>query len=374
MKTQFFNKLVIILIIFSFSACQQAPESANETVAADQSAPSGLSEAQKEMAGIELGFAEKRHLSAFIECTGVVEVPPKSFASVYTPVNGFVNEVKHLEGDFVRQGAILTTISHPDLVQLQRQFLESKNQLEFLKKAYERQSKLAAEDAAAQKKLEEAEAAFKIERARFTGLKAEIELIGLDLQQLETEEVIKTTLSIHAPVNGYVTEVNVNLGKLVTPQEPLFKMIDKKELHLQLQVFAKDIGRIKKGQKVHFFIPGSEQQYEAAVFLVGKMIDPESKTAMVHAHFDKALNWLTPGTYVQANIFMDEAEVLTVPETALVRNGATTFVFIQSDEGFKKVEVMTGRSDGNYIEITPKEDLGDAQIALKGAYYINGQE
>ena len=352
MKIQPFYKLLIILVIFSFSACQQqTADDGSVDTAFSQMPNKEQKEAQMALAGIEIGQAEKRSLSDYIECTGIVEVPPPNLASVSAPINGFVKEIKYLEGDYVKKGGILTYISHPDLVHLQQQFLESKSRLAYLKKTYDRLQQLTQEDAAAQKKLEEAEAEYKVEKSRYAGFKAEIGLIGLNPEQIEADETIKTVLPIYAPISGYMAEVNVNLGKLVTPEVPMFKMIDNSHLHLELQVFAKDINRIQKGQRVTFTVPGKDQYWEAEIFLVGKMIDPETKTAMVHTHFIKALPWLTPGTYVQAKIFLEEEIVLAVPESALVRSGANTYVFVQTEDGFQKIEVMTGRTDGDYIEI-----------------------
>ena len=333
-----------------------------------------LSNEQMDLAGIEVGQPQKKMLSEKIKCTGTVEVPPKSLASVYSPVQGFVKRVNHLPGDFVRKGELLTSISHPDLVKLQREFLEVNSQLSFLEKNYNRKKTLAAGDAASQRSLEEAKAKWDLEKARYNGLRAELGMLGISTKKLEEGGDIQGAISLVAPVSGYISKVEVNLGKLVTPNDLLFEVVDKSHTHIELQVFAKDISKIKKGQSIECHMPGSEEMHAAKVHLVSKTIDLESKTAKVHGHFEKEPTPLIPGTFMQAKIFTDWKEVWTVPETALVREGGDVFIFVKNKDGFEKTPVGLGMTGEGIVEITGLDFSGNQQVALAGAYYLNGSE
>lgn len=331
-----------------------------------------LSDEQMKMAGIELGKPEKRTISGYIECTGRIEVPPYSLYSVFSPTTGFVQSVQHLPGDFVKKGTALTTISHPDLVKLQREFLEVQSQLEFLKNDAARKETLAAAEAASQKVFEQAKADYQLQLARYKGLKAELDLMGISTQNLESKGTIQNSITLSAPINGYITKVNINNGKLVTPTELLYEIVNNQHMHLELQVFAKDIPQLKENQRIECQMPGSARTYTAEVHLIGKMIDPETKTTMVHGHFDKEPVDLIPGTYVQARIYTQEKDVLAVPTGAIITEGNAHFIFVKKADGFAKMPVVTGKTDGEYIEIEPLNLSTNEQLALKGAYYING--
>ncbi len=333
-----------------------------------------LSDEQMALAGIEIGQPQKRVLSEKINCTGTVEVPPQSLASVYSPVQGFVKKVNHLVGDYVRKGELLTSISHPDLVKLQREFLEVHSQLSFLEKDYQRKQTLAAGDAASQRSKEEAQAKLELEKARYSGLKAELGMIGISTKKLEESGEIQGAIGLVAPVNGYISKVGVNLGKLVTPSDLLFEVVDNRHTHLELMVFAKDLSKIIKGQRVESSMPGNDEVHEGEVHLVGKMIDLESKTALVHSHLEKEPSPLTPGTFMRAAIFTKGREVWTVPETAVVRESNEAFVFIKTKDGFEKKMVGTGMEDDGFVEITGLDFSENNQVALVGAYYLNGSE
>jgi membrane fusion protein, heavy metal efflux system len=331
-----------------------------------------LSPEQIAMGGIELGQPEQRRISVPVECTGMVDIPPYSQASVYSPVNGFVQSVRHLPGDFVKKGTLLTTVKHPDLIRLQREFLESKGRLTFIEKDFQRKTTLAGLDAASQKVFDQAESDLMVEQARYNGLKAELELIGIDVRQIEKTGGIQQAINLYAPINGFVTKVNVNTGKLVTPSDLLFELIDKSHMHLELQVFAKDVDKIKKGQRIECVMPGRDRPVYGDVHLVGQMIDPETKTTMVHGHLENESVSLVPGAFIKARIYVDDTQVLTVPATAIVREGEDRFLFVLRNGAFEKVQVVAGKTDGEYIEIQPFGLKEGEQIAVKGAYYING--
>jgi cobalt-zinc-cadmium efflux system membrane fusion protein len=143
-------------------------------------------------------------------------------------------------------------------------------------------------------------------------------------------------------------------------------------MHLELQVFAKDIPQLKENQRIECQMPGGVRTYTAEVHLVGKMIDPETKTTMVHGHFENEPIDLIPGTYVQARIYTDAKEILAVPNSAIITEGSEHYIFVKKVNGFVKTKVITGKFNGQYIEIEPLNLGTDEQLAVKGAYYING--
>ncbi len=368
--------IAFMLLLVSCSRSETPEETAGEpsrqAVSISSNAPVRLNDEQVKLAGIELGLPEKRLISTYVECTGRVEVPPQSLASVYSPVNGFVRRVRFLPGDYVKKGTLLTVIAHPDLVRLQRDFLECRSRLRAYEKDFKRKEILAETDAASQRALEQARADYEMEQARYEGLKAEIDLIGLSSERLENGEGITSELSLHAPVSGYINEVNINTGKLISPSDLLYEIIDDSHVHLELQVFAKDIDKIRKGQRIEAWMPGKEEKYPAEVHLIGRMINPQTKTSLVHGHFEQEPVPITAGTYMHAHIYSEERPATIVPATAVVREADRSFVFIFEDGGFIKREVSLGQADGEFLELTDLELNPGQQLALKGAYYING--
>jgi cobalt-zinc-cadmium efflux system membrane fusion protein len=362
----FLLSLSLILSGCQDEATQTAPEGSDEL----STAYIHLSAEQKQMAGIETGQAKERPLANSIGCTAYVDVPPYSLASVYTPVAGVVQGVKHLPGEYVQKGSLLTRITHPNIIQLQQDFLEINSQLDFLRQDATRQQTLSEAEAASTRRYQEAQAQLAQAEARSKGLGAQLQLLGIDAQQLAEGGEVQTAISLRAPISGYLTQVNVNQGKLVGPDELLYELVDNNHKHLELNVFAKDLPQLREGQRILAYVPGNEQAYEAEVHLIGKQIDETNKTVRVHGHFTEEPQELLTGTYLQARIFTDDRQAWSVPETAVVRRGETATVYASTPEGFLPIAVDVEPGRDSFVVIRNYEAIAGKELVLKGAYYL----
>jgi cobalt-zinc-cadmium efflux system membrane fusion protein len=373
-------KYVFFIFILSASllACQNeaAPTDATETPASTEAADGliHLSAAQLKEAGIQTGQPEQREIPTYLSCSGTIDVPPAYQQAVHSPVMGFVRNIRHLPGEQVRRGERLASIDHPDLVRLQRTFLETAAQLPYLQKDRDRKAELAQSDAASQRDYELALSELSVMQARYEGLKAELELIGIDAKNVEETKEIQSAIGIYAPTGGQLTHVEVRSGQLVQPETMLFQVTDDSHLHLELQVYAKDLHRVKKGQPVIANLPGEEAPITGTVHLVNQSIDMEQKTARVHIHLDEGASKLAIGSFLFAKIQTDSRMALTVPEEALIRSGEEAFVFQETGNGFQRIPVKPGTAADGYVEISGTSITDRTPVALKGAYYINGTE
>lgn len=368
---------IAFLISLAVAACRQpAQENGAEETASESATEQTviLSPEQMELSGIVLGQPSTREIASYVDCSGRIDVPPSNIRSVHSPVMGFVQNINHLPGEYVRKGELLASIAHPELIRQQRSFLESAGRITFLKKDMERKKELASTDAASQKAYEQALADYAVEEAHYNGLKAELELIGINTRAVEESRQVQQSIRLYTPAAGFLTQVNANPGKMVEPSTLLFEIVDNSHVHLELEVFAKDLGMLREGQKVAATIPGSEMELQGEVHLINKAIDLEKKTANVHVHLDEEPSSLAIGTFLYARIRTDARQVMAVPEEAVVRSGGQSFVFLKDGEGFRKVEVETGLTDKGFVEIRRLDLREGQQIALKGAYYINGTE
>lgn len=83
--------------------------------------------------------------------------------------------------------------------------------------------------------------------------------------------------------------VSAHSGEKVPSGQEIMQVINREHMHLELQLFQKDIPKVKEGQKVFFTIPAFEGSpvFEGEVNLVGKNLDLDYKTIRVHVHFDE---------------------------------------------------------------------------------------
>src|SRR2546421_8621006 len=105
-----------------------------------------LTEEQFKSLSLQLGSTEMRSLSKNIKANGILDVPPQNLVSISAPMGGFVKSTDLLQGMHVNKGQVIVVMEHPDYIQLQQDYLDNKNQLEFLEQEYKRQQDLAKEN------------------------------------------------------------------------------------------------------------------------------------------------------------------------------------------------------------------------------------
>lgn len=241
-----------------------------------------------------------------ISVRGYIDVPPENRASVSTFYGGFVKKINVLPGDVVNKGDVLFTLQNPDYLKTQQQYLEAKEQIDYLREAFERQKTLSQENITSTKNFKKAESDYKVMMARYHSLKEQVKLMGLSLTAIEAGQLF-STISIRAPMSGNVIEVNITNGVFADTKDIAVVLLNTDHLHLELDIFEKDALNVKEGQSITFRIPETGTQlYEGEVHLVNRSIDPKKRTVKVHGHINDAagLN-IIAGMFVEAEIELD---------------------------------------------------------------------
>ncbi len=333
-----------------------------------------LTDEQFKAITIELGSIEKRNISGSIKANGMLDVPPQNLVSVSAPLGGFVKSTELLQGMHVNKGQIIVVMEHPNYIQLQQDYLETKNQLSFLEQEYNRQLDLSKENVNALKSLQQAKSNYFGTKAKVEGLKAKLKLVNINPNEIETGE-IKSTVNIISPISGFVSQVNVNIGMFVNPTDMMFRIVDTEHVHAEAQVFEKDIPKLKVGQIAHITLSNETKERLAKVFLIGKEITPE-RTVRVHCHFVGEDESLIPGTYFSALIETGSNTAFALPIAAIVNFEGKHFVFIEKNSAkhlYELKEITTGATNSGFTEINSNEKLLNdltGKIVVKGSFEL----
>lgn len=364
-----------------------------------------ISKMQNEVLKLKFDHIKTMNLSEFITTTGKLQVPPENQASISSPIGANVVSILVSEGDMVRKGQILATLSHPDLIQLQVDYQESVNQLEYLKKDFDRQEMLFKNNVASGKKFQQVKSEYFSIKSKSKGLEAKLALLNIRSEAIQNGDILYT-IPLIASISGSVSAVEVNLGKYVEPQTELFEILNTSKLHADLKVFESDIAKLNLNQKVIFqFNDESNKTYTAKVTSIGKSFSENPRAITVHAKVEGDNQELIPGIFITGKIITGKQELLAVPEEAVVVEGDKSFIFIldndheeeghehgekgdghkeekdhdHGEEGhdggekvaLKMIEVATGVKDRGYIEIKPFVKLdSEVLIAQNAAYYL----
>ncbi|MEM0541081.1 efflux RND transporter periplasmic adaptor subunit [Flavobacterium sp. j3] len=361
----------IAFLFFIVLGCNSKKENQNSE---DQKVNSNLvilSDAQLKNAAIKTGKLEKRSISSTLKVTGIIDVPPQNLVSVSMPLGGYLKSTKLLPGLHFIKGEIIATMEDQQYVQLQQEYLTTKSRLHFAEKEYERQKELNQSQASSDKVYQMAEADYKTLRITASALAEKLRLININPNTL-SEKNISKSVPIYAPINGYVSKVNVNIGKYVNPSDVLFELINPSDIHLNLKIFEKDITKLSIGQKLVAYTNSQpEKKHACEILLISKDIASEEHSAEVHCHFDNYDKTLLPGMYMNAEIELKSSAVSTVPSEAIVTYEGKEYLFVVNNKNqFLMTAVQTGNSENGFVEILESEKLTSKSIAIKGAYTL----
>ncbi len=362
--------IIIISSIVLLSSCNNNPKPEQQTAAAIQSNTVILTNAQYKNAGIVTGIIETKAISSTIKLNGKIDVPPQNMVSISVPLGGYLKSTQLLPGMHVNKGEVLAVMEDPQYIQLQQDYLTAKAQFEYNESEYLRQKELNLSKAASDKVFEQVKANYQTQNILMKALEQKLKLIGMN-PQIITPNSISKSVNIYSPISGFVSAVNVNIGKYVTPSEVLFELVNPSDIHLALTVFDKDLSKLSIGQKLFAYTnTHPEKKYECEIIIISKNLNVDNST-QVHCHFKQYDKTLLPGMFMNADIELSNTPVTVLPENAIVHFENKNYVFIENgNKQFEIQEVQIGNTENGFTEIRNAQVFADKKIVFKGAYTL----
>lgn len=406
--------LAIIVVLLTFSACkndkQAAENKSSETKAGGKAEANSeeemptiatLSQEQIKIVGIQLGTIEQKELTATIKANGNLKVPNNNKANATSLYGGVIRTLKVQIGDYVKKGQVIATIANPQFIQLQEEYLSTASKISFAEQELARQKELNEGNAGAKKNLQSATAELNSLRTRRASLQQQIQLMGINPGSVSNGN-LKSALVVTSPLNGTVSNVFAKIGSYVDVSSPVIEIVDNSSLHLDLQVFEKDLPQVKVGQTIHFTLTNNPTaEYDATVFSIGSSFENESKTIAVHCRVNGNKSGLIDGMNITGIVSLSNVTTPAVPNDAIVNADGKYYIFVQTDKkaeehheegeeegsqkegeekkhknskNFEKVEVLKGVSDMGYTAVTFVNEIpANAKIVTKGAFFVNAK-
>lgn len=364
-----------LYILFSglfFMACSNKDQQEETVTAATTADTLVLTNEQLKNASLAVGQMQELEIASLMKVNGKIDVPPQNMVSISVPLGGYLKTSKLLPGMHVNKGEVVAVMEDQQYIQLQQDYLTAKVKLVMFDKEFIRQKELNASQASSDKMLQQAESEYKTQKILVSALAQKLQLVGINPSTLNENNISKS-VNIYSPIDGYVTKVNVNIGKYISPTEIMFELVNPTDIHLALKIFEKDLDKLFIGQGLLAFTNNNPQKkYECEVLLIGKDINQEGFTD-VHCHFETYDKLLIPGTYMNAEIKVRNRKANVLPVDGIVRFEGKQYVFKAIDkQQFIMTEVRLGDTENGMTEILfPEKDiLGKANYVTKGAYTL----
>ena len=208
------NKFYILALLPVFFSCKEAK---TEIVPRDNGLIS-ITNAQFQTMDMKIDVPVNQDFDVTVKASGRIDVPPSNRAKITAFIGGFIKTTKLLPGDKVTKGQALVTLESTEIVDLQKDFIEVAEQINYLKAEYNRQKTLYEEKISSQKNYLKAESEYKTANGTYQSLRQKLLLLHLNPSQIQQGK-IATTFTLYAPISGDVTIMNAGVGVFMQPSD-----------------------------------------------------------------------------------------------------------------------------------------------------------
>jgi RND family efflux transporter MFP subunit len=264
-----------------------------------------------------------------------------------------------------------------EIIKAEATVVAEKERLEVAKKEADRVEKLVEAGALPRKRLDQAGAEVRI---RLSALKAADQVLASHQEIVSRFDSTRGgtgtssgPISLEAPIAGVIMDVSVVAGSYRAGRDPLFRIVDTREVWVQGEVFEKDLVKLKSLDGAYLQLPGLETYNLAAGDLVhiGARIDSNSRTLPVIWEVANANGEIRLGTLGRLSLRTGKrTDSVAVPRSAVLFEESRSVVYVQQGgETFERRFVKTGIEDQEWVEILEGLELGE-RIVTTGSYDV----
>jgi len=317
---------------------------------------------------------ERRSSGADIAMMGELRVNENAYAEVGSPIVSRVVSVTAAPGQQVSSGQLLATLQSPEVGKARSELLTAQARVELANRVVERKRRLGAERIVAERQVQEAEADLLSAEAELRAAKDTLQSLGIEADEASATE--GPQFALRSPIAGTVIERNAVQGRMTEPAQPLFRIGNLGHLWLTVHAFERDAVRVRTGETATISFPALPgQSFTGKVTLVGKQVEPESRTIPVRIELANKGGLLRPG--MSATAFLKAGDgrgaILAVPAASLQRVSGQWVVFLPRDEDtFEIRAVGRGRDLGGEVEILSGLKQGET-VVVEGAFLLKAQ-
>jgi len=330
-----------------------------------------------------IGFASQQAGLQQVEQTRVVNgrvvSPPHRQGIAAAHAEGVIGRIAVTPGQRVEEGQLLAWVESFELMDIQLELLQLHRQLTLLQAQRDALTPLAEKGIVGRKEMAVLHADLAALAAELLGPRRKLLVMGLS--KAEIEKVLQTGkpvtgFPVRSPLGGHITEIYGVVGKAVRHGDHLFQIFDPDEVWIEGAFFESAAAALFDGQfSQSVLVRGvayPNRVWQGTLSFATRVFDSESKTLaawVVLANDDGAL---MPGMQATLDVRFGspEEKVLAIPVTGLYGLGRKHFAFVQLENGFRRVEVVPGRRDTDWVEIVSGLQVGD-QIVVSGVVGMN---
>lgn len=359
-------------------------------------------------AGIRVEDAATHSIRHTLVVNGVTGYDQDRVAQLAVRTPGHIWRVEKKVGQEIRQGDCLAIIDAVEVGEAKTEFLQAVVNLELKEKTLARLRRVAAE--VAERSLRVAEAEHREAQLRMLSAQQKLINLGLPLKAeelrgdddaelagrlrtlglppsvvalLDPETATANLIPLTAPFDGIVIGRAATVGEIVSPSSTTFVVADIERMWITLDVRKEHAGLVRLGQEVTFQADGAAAPVGGRIDWISTELDETTRTLGVRASVanpklvDKSSGegrrLLTANTFGVGRIVLREVpQAVAVPTPAVQFDGAKHFVFVRTEAGFVRRDVVLGSAEDGRTEIVAGLAAGE-KIAVAGSHVLKAE-
>lgn len=381
--------LISIFAISLLTACGKDEEKA-ETIDMPKSVPVETITVAKS------ATTSSRSFTATVASANTAFIIPK--------VVGYVEQIFVIPGQKVKKGDLLVTIKSGELEDKMNfakssvqeaenglkqaeigykmalaQDKQAQSQFDLAEKTYNRYKNLIKNNSVSKQEFDQVEAKFDLAKQALNISKENVDLAAEKVEQVKLKKQqaksmlseVNTYLSytkIKAPFDGVILEKNMDAGNLAAPGNPIMK-IGNESTVIHTFISQSLIGEIKTGMQAMVKVETFDQEYESEVLEISPDVDVFTGNFKVKL---MGCEQLYPGMFAKVRFATGSEQVITVPDSAIVKRGQLTIVFVDDNGKADMRVVKTGRDLLGSVEILSGLEIGEKLVTKNAKLLKSG--
>ncbi len=312
-----------------------------------------------QLAGIQSATAVRETISHPVRAAGIVVPDETRVRRVQAKIEGWIEKLHtNFTGQMVTKGQPLMEIYSPDLVATQREYLLARGGVDRMKESpYEDARQMSSG----------------LAQAARTRLKL-FDVPDSFITELERTGQVQRTVTLNAPVSGYVTGKEVFEGTRVMPGMDLLTVTDLSRVWIDADLYEYEAQYVRVGQSAALDTvadPGAKRKGRVA--FIYPTFSPETRTLKVRFEFPNPGLRLKPQMYANVSLDLHSVTGVVIPDSALIETGVRQIAFVDTGDGsFEPREVKVGVRGNGKAQVLSGVKAGE-KVAVRANFLLDSE-
>lgn len=316
--------------------------------------------------GVRTAAAQGQRLPDYVDVAGRVQADPTRVVRVYPPVGGRLISVDIRPADRVAQGQVLAVLASSDVAAARAAYRQAQADAHVKQQGVERSRLLYEHNVIALRDYQQAQADAVMASAAFESATERLALLDVDTTSSSDQ------LAVRAPRAGVVTDVAAAPGeyaKSLDNATPLCIIADLTTIWVVGDVYEKDLASLRLGDWADVLVsayPG--EPWRGRISAISNIVDTTTRSVKIRLVLANPGLRLKPDMFATIRVLRSVRSVPVVPQTAILREGTSAYLFVQTSPGhFERRLVTLGRDiNPSQVEVTSGLVPGET-VLIEGA-------